>query len=349
MAARVAINGFGRIGRNILRAALQSEAIEIVAINDLADVPTLAHLFKYDSIHGPYPGRVEAAAGGLVVDGRTIRMLQVRDPADLPWQELAVEIAIEATGCFTSREAAAGHLEAGAGRVIVSAPCREADATICLGVNEDMYDPRRHTVVSNASCTTNCLTPVAKVLLERFGIVKGMMNTVHSFTNGQALIDQPHPDLRRGRAAGLSMIPTTTGATRAAEQVLPQLAGKLQGMAVRVPTPNVSLIDLVVETQCLVSEKQVNAALREAAEGELKGILEYCELPLVSRDFLGNPASSIVDGLATAAIGGNMVRVIAWYDNETGYSHRVVDLARFMAGKDMAQAPPAAACRTGSC
>jgi glyceraldehyde 3-phosphate dehydrogenase len=345
MAARVAINGFGRIGRNILRAALKSDAIEVVAINDLGDASTLAHLFKYDSIHGPYAGRVDAAADSLVVDGRTIRMLQIQDPAALPWRELAVDIAIEATGCFTDRASAGRHLEAGAGRVIVSAPCRDADVTLCLGVNQEEYDPRQHAVISNASCTTNCLTPVAKVLLERFGIVKGMMNTVHSYTNGQSIIDQPHPDPRRGRAAGLSMIPTTTGATKAAELVLPKLAGKLQGMAVRVPTPNVSLIDLVVETQCLISAKQVNAALREAAEGELEGILEYCELPLVSRDFLGNPASSIVDGLSTATIGGNMVRIIAWYDNETGYSHRVVDLAKFIAGKEFSQRDLGSGCR----
>jgi len=349
MAARVAINGFGRIGRNILRAALRSGAFEVVAINDLGDASTLAHLFKYDSIHGPFAGRVDVGADGLIVEDRPIRMLRIEDPAELPWQELQIDIAIEATGCFASREAAARHLTAGARRVIVSAPCRDADVTICLGVNESGYDPLRHTVISNASCTTNCLTPVAKVLLEKFGIVKGMMNTVHSFTNGQALIDQPHPDLRRARAAGLSMIPTTTGATRAAEQVLPELAGKLQGMAVRVPTPNVSLIDLVVETQCAASAQQVNAALRKAAEEEMKGILEYCELPLVSRDFLGNPASAIVDGLATAAIGGNMVRVVAWYDNETGYSHRIVDLVRFVAEEGMARREFNTACRVSAC
>lgn len=333
--ARVAINGFGRIGRNVLRAALGSAGLEVVAINDLGAAETLAHLFKYDSIHGPFAGEVEADAGTMVVDGRTMRMLRMADPAALPWQELAIDLVIEASGCFTERSLASRHLQAGARRVIVSAPCRHADVTLCLGVNEEVYDPAQHTVISNASCTTNCLTPIAKVLLEKFGIVKGMMNTVHPYTGNQRISDQPHADLRRGRAAGLSMVPTTTSAIRAAELVLPQLAGRLQGMAIRVPTPDVALLDLVVETQCFTSVNVVNSALREAAAGELKGILDYCELPLVSRDFQGHRASAIVDGLSTAVIGGNLVRIIAWYDNETGYSQRVVDLAGFIAGQEL--------------
>ena len=332
---RVAINGFGRIGRNILRAALRSEEIKIVAINDLGDAATLAHLFKYDSLHGLFAGEVKSAAGTMIVDHRTIRMLQQPDPAALPWTELGIDLVIEATGAFTQRSQAARHLVAGARRVIISAPSADADVILCLGVNEEEYDPAAHTVISNASCTTNCLTPIAKVLLERFGIVKGMMNTVHPYTNNQSLSDQPHADLRRGRAAGLSMIPTTTTAIQAAELVLPQLAGKLHGMAVRVPTPDVALLDLVVETQCLTSVWAVNAALREAAAGELKGILEYCDLPLVSRDYQGNLASAIVDGLSTAVIGGNLVRIVAWYDNETGYSQRVVDLVEFIAGQEL--------------
>jgi len=332
---RVAINGFGRIGRSILRAAMRSQEIEVVAINDLGEADTMVHLFKYDSVHGSYAGRVESAARGMVVDGREIRILSQKDPATLPWYELGVDIVIESTGCFTTRDAACKHLNAGAARVIVSAPCQNADVTLCLGINEEAYDPWSHSVISNASCTTNCLTPVAKVLHERFGIVKGMMNTIHPYTGNQAIIDLPHSDLRRGRAAGLSMFPTTTAAISAAELVLPQLAGKLHGMAVRVPTPNVALIDLVVETQRKVTVQEVNVALRQAAAGELKGILEYCELPLVSKDFQGNSASSIVDGLSTAVIGGNMVRIIAWYDNETGYSCRVVDLVKLIVRQDL--------------
>ena len=332
---RVALNGFGRIGRNVLRAALRSDAIEVVAINDLGDTATLAHLFKYDSLHGPFAGEVEAAAGTMIVDHRTIRMLQQPDPAALPWTELGIDLVIEATGAFTQRSLAARHLTAGARRVIISAPSTDADVTLCLGVNEEEYDPATHTVISNASCTTNCLTPIAKVLLEHFGIVKGMMNTVHPYTNNQSLSDQPHADLRRARAAGLSMIPTTTTAIWAAEQVLPRLAGKLLGMAVRVPTPDVALLDLIVETQALTTAAAVNAALRSAADGELKGILEYCELPLVSRDFQGHRASAIIDGLSTAVIGGNLLRIVAWYDNETGYSQRVVDLAGYVAGQEM--------------
>jgi glyceraldehyde 3-phosphate dehydrogenase len=333
MSAKVAINGFGRIGRNVFRAARGIPDIEIVAINDLTDAATLAHLLKYDSVHGTFAAEVRTDGESLVVDGKTIRVLKERDPAALPWKQLGIDIAIESTGHFTNREEAEKHRHAGAPKVILSAPGKNADITICMGVNEANYDPGIHHVVSNASCTTNCLAPVAKVLLEQFGIVKGLMTTVHSYTNDQQILDLPHKDLRRGRAACLSMIPTSTGATKAAGLVLPQLKGKLDGMAVRVPTPNVSLIDLVVETEKHTTVEEVNAALKAAADGPLKGILEYCEAPLVSRDFNGNPASSIIDALTTNVIGGNMVKVISWYDNEWGYSNRLLDLVRYVARK----------------
>ncbi|HXV20275.1 MAG TPA: type I glyceraldehyde-3-phosphate dehydrogenase [Desulfuromonadales bacterium] len=333
MAAKVAINGFGRIGRNFFRAARGIPDIEIVAINDLTDAATLAHLLKYDSVHGIFAAEVCADGDSLVVDGRTIQVFKERDPAALPWKQCGIDIAVESTGHFTNREDAEKHRLAGAPRVILSAPGKNADITICMGVNEANYDPAIHQVVSNASCTTNCLAPVAKVLLEKFGIVKGLMTTVHSYTNDQQILDLPHKDLRRGRAACLSMIPTTTGAAKAAGLVLPQLKGKLDGMAVRVPTPNVSLIDLVVETEKQTTVEEVNAALKAAAEGSLKGILEYCDAPLVSRDFNGNPASSIIDALTTNVIGGNMVKVISWYDNEWGYSNRLLDLVRYVARK----------------
>jgi glyceraldehyde 3-phosphate dehydrogenase len=333
MASKVAINGFGRIGRNVFRATRGIADIEIVAINDLTDAATLAHLLKYDSVHGTFAAEVRAEGDSLVVDGRPIRVLKERNPAALPWKELGIDIAVESTGLFTDRENAEKHLQAGARKVVISAPGKNADLTVCMGVNEGSYDPAAHQVVSNASCTTNCLAPVAKVLLERFGIVKGLMTTVHSYTNDQQILDLPHKDLRRARAASLSMIPTTTGAAKAVGLVLPQLKGKLDGMAVRVPTPNVSLIDLVVETERQTSIDEVNAALKQAADGPLKGILEYCELPLVSRDFNGNPASSIIDAQTTNVIGGNMVKVISWYDNEWGYSNRLLDLVRYVARK----------------
>ncbi|AMV70542.1 type I glyceraldehyde-3-phosphate dehydrogenase [Desulfuromonas carbonis] len=336
-AARVAINGFGRIGRTVLRLAQHSPAIEVVAINDLAPPRTLAHLFQYDSVHGPFAGSVDVEAGAMRIDGRTIRMLQIPDPAVLPWRELGIDIVIEATGRFARRAAAEKHLHAGARRVIISAPCADADLTVCLGVNEADCRPEQQ-ILSNASCTANCLAPIAKVLLERFGIAKGMMNTVHPATNNQALSDQPHADPRRGRAAGLSIIPTTTSAIAAVEQVLPELAGRLQGMAVRVPTASVALLDLVVETRVATSVAEVNSVLRSAAQGRLKGIVEYCELPLVSRDFQGRCASAIVDGLCTTVTGGNLVRVIAWYDNETGYASRLVELAAYLARQE--SAPP---------
>lgn len=333
MAARIAINGFGRIGRNVFRAAFNNDAMEIVAINDLTDAATLAHLLKYDSVHGTFAPEVEAIGEDLLVAGRTVKVLRERDPAALPWKELAIDIVIESTGLFTNRADAAKHLGAGANRVVISAPGKDADLTVCMGVNQEQFDPTRHQVISNASCTTNCLAPVAKVLLQEFGIVKGLMTTIHSYTNDQQILDLPHKDLRRGRAAALSMIPTSTGAAKAVALVLPELKGKLDGMAVRVPTPNVSLIDLVVETVRPTSAEEINAALRQAAEGPLKGILNYSTIPLVSIDYNGCPASSTVDALSTAVIGGNMVKVLSWYDNEWGYSNRVIDLVNLIAGR----------------
>ena len=330
MSVKIAINGFGRIGRNVLRAASGNPEIEIVAVNDLTDPATLAHLLKYDSVHGIYAGEVQATSDALIVDGREIKVFAEKDPAALPWGKLGVEIAIESTGRFTDRANAAKHLTAGARKVIISAPGKGEDLTIVMGVNEAAYDPASHHVISNASCTTNCLAPVAKVLLENFGISKGLMTTIHSYTNDQQILDLPHSDLRRARAAAVSMIPTTTGAAKAVALVLPQLKGKLDGMAVRVPTPNVSLIDLVVNTEKETSAVEVNAALAAAAAGPLQGYLEYCAAPLVSIDFNGNRSSSIVDSLMTTVIGGNMVKVMAWYDNEAGYSNRIVDLVLFL-------------------
>lgn len=326
MTANIAINGFGRIGRNVLRAAQNSSAVKIVAINDLTDAATLAHLLKYDSVHGTLNETVVADGDYLIVAGEKIKVLRERDPAALPWKELNIDIVIESTGFFTHRDGASKHLAAGAKKVVISAPGKEVDLTVCMGVNEAKYDPEKHHVISNASCTTNCLAPVAKVLLQEFGIIKGLMTTIHSYTNDQKILDLPHSDMRRARAAGLSMIPTTTGAARAVSLVLPELEGKLGGMAIRVPTPNVSLVDVVIETEQPTSIDKVNTALKKAAGGELSGILDYCDLPLVSRDFNGNPASSTVDGLSTSVIGENMVKVLAWYDNEWGYSNRVLDL-----------------------
>ena len=333
MAVKVAINGFGRIGRNMFRAAAGSSDIDIVAVNDLTDPATLAHLLKYDSIHGIFSAEVSSDAENLLVDGKKIRVLKEKDPAALPWKSLGVQVVIESTGRFTNREDAEKHLQAGAAKVVISAPGKNVDLTICMGVNEKDYRPASHQVISNASCTTNCLAPVAKVLMEEFGIVRGLMTTIHSYTNDQQILDLPHKDLRRARAAAVSMIPTTTGAAKAVSLVLPALKGKLDGMAVRVPTPNVSLVDLVVQTERKTSVDGVNAAMQKAANGPLKGILEYCELPLVSHDFNGNPASSIVDALSTAVIDGTMVKVLSWYDNEWGYSNRILDLARYIAGQ----------------
>ena len=331
MSVKIAINGFGRIGRNVLRAAQNTSEFEIVAINDLTNPETLAHLLKYDSIHGIFDAAISTTDDGIQVDGKLIKVFSERDPAALPWKELGIDLVIESTGFFTNGKDAAKHIQAGARKVIISAPGKEVDLTICMGVNDKLYDASKHNIVSNASCTTNCLAPVAKVLLENFGIVKGLMTTVHAYTNDQSILDLPHSDMRRARAAALSMIPTTTGAAKAVALVLPELQGKLDGLAVRVPTPNVSLIDLVVETEKATTLEEVNGAMKAAAEGPLKGILAYCEEPLVSCDFNGNPASSTVDAATTSVIGGNMVKVMSWYDNEWGYSNRIVDLAKLMA------------------
>jgi len=333
MAIKVAINGFGRIGRCYFRAAQKYSDIEVVAINDLTDPETLALLLKYDSVHGIFDAEVEGAENAILVNGRRIRISRETNPAALPWKELGIDLVIESTGRFTKRADAAKHLEAGATKVIISAPGKEVDLTVVLGVNEKQYDPKQHHVISNASCTTNCLAPVAKVLMENFGIVKGLMTTVHSYTNDQQILDLPHSDLRRARAAAVSMIPTTTGAAKAVSLVLPELKGKLDGMAIRVPTPNVSLVDLVVETEKNTSIEEVNAAMKKAAEGALKGYLVYCDKPLVSKDFNGSPASSTFDALSTTVMGGNMVKILSWYDNEWGYSNRVVDLSRYVLKK----------------
>jgi len=332
---KVGINGFGRIGRNVFRAAMNNPNVEIVAVNDLTDTKTLAHLLKYDTTFGTLDATVEAKEGAIVVNGKEIKVFSERDPAALPWGEYGVEIVVESTGRFTDREKAAGHLQGGAKKVIISAPATNEDITIVMGVNEDKYDPQKHTVISNASCTTNCLAPFAKVLHEKFGIVKGMMTTVHSYTNDQQVLDLPHKDLRRARAAAENIIPTTTGAAKAVALVLPELKGRLNGMAMRVPTPNVSVTDLVAELEKNVTVEEVNAALKEAAEGPLKGILAYSEEPLVSSDYKGNPHSSIIDALSTMVIGGNLVKVVSWYDNEWGYSNRVVDLAAYIASKGL--------------
>jgi len=318
MPAKVAINGFGRIGRNVLRAAIDCNEIEIVAINDLTDPATLAHLLKYDSVHGTFEADVNSTEGTIHINGKPVRVCNCTNPAELPWRELGVDIVIESTGLFTRGADAAKPIEAGAGRVVISAPGKEVDATFCMGVNHLDYDPARHRIVSNASCTTNCLAPVAKVLHEQFGIRRGMMTTVHAYTNDQKILDLPHKDLRRARAAAMSMIPTTTGAAKAVALVLPEMEGKLTGMAVRVPTPNVSLVDLVVETDRATNIEQVNEVMRQAAEGPMKGILAYNELPLVSRDLNGSSASSTIDALSTNVLEGNMVKVLSWYDNEWG-------------------------------
>ncbi|MBE3589086.1 MAG: type I glyceraldehyde-3-phosphate dehydrogenase [Thermoanaerobacteraceae bacterium] len=331
MAVKVGINGFGRIGRNFYRAALNHPELEVVAVNDLTDAKTLAHLLKYDSVHGPFAGEVVAVDDGFMVEGKKVRVLAEKDPARLPWAELGVEMVVESTGRFTAREDAAKHLAAGAKKVLISAPAKNEDITIVMGVNQDKYNPAGHHVISCASCTTNCLAPFAKVLHNRFGIVRGLMTTVHSYTNDQQILDLPHKDLRRARAAALSIIPTTTGAAKAVALVLPELKGKLNGMAMRVPTPNVSVVDLVAELARPTSKEEINAVLKEAAQGELKGILDYCEVPLVSRDFNGNPHSSIIDGLSTMVIDGILAKVVSWYDNEWGYSNRVVDTALYVA------------------
>ena len=335
MTIKVGINGFGRVGRLTLRSILQyhQKDLEVMAINDLTDTKTNAHLFKWDTNYGAYPGEVKATSDGIVVDGKEIKVFAQRDPANIKWQDLGVKIVIESTGLFTDATKAAAHLKGGAKKVLISAPAKNEDITVVLGVNEEKYDPQKHNVISNASCTTNCIAPVCKVLQQSFGITKGLMTTIHSYTNDQRILDQQHSDLRRARAAAMNMVPTTTGAAKAVSLVLPELKGKLHGFAFRVPTPTVSVVDLVADLSRDATAEQVNQAFKAASEGALKGILEYCEAELVSTDFKGNKASAIVDALSTMAIGGNMVKVIAWYDNEWGYSCRLADLAAFVAEK----------------
>ena len=331
MAIRVGVNGFGRIGRNMLRAAVGRSEFEIVAVNDLTSATTLAHLLKYDSVHGQFPATVEAGEGEIRVGGRSIKVLSARNPADLPWKDLGVDIVVESTGHFTKRDQAAGHLAAGARKVIISAPATGADLTLCYGVNHSSYDPAKHDVISNASCTTNCLAPVAKVLHESFGLRRGMMTTIHSYTNDQRILDLPHEDLRRARAAALSMIPTTTGAARAVGLVLPELKGKLDGMAIRVPTPNVSVVDLVFETDKTPTAEEINAAVKAAANGPMKGILQYCDEELVSSDFNGNRHSSIFDSACTKVLEPGFAKILSWYDNEMGFSTRMGDVIAMLA------------------
>jgi len=335
MAIKVGINGFGRIGRNVVRAGLHETGIEWVAANDLTDTKTLAHLLKYDSVLGPIQAEVKAEGDSILVNGKPIKVLSVKDPAELPWESLGVEIVIESTGKFTEASQAAKHLRGPVKKVIITAPAKNEDLTLVLGVNDGMYDPAKHKIISNASCTTNCLAPVVKVLQDSFGIEKGSMTTIHSYTNDQVILDFPHKDLRRARAAAINMIPTTTGAAKAIGLVVPELKGKLDGYAMRVPTPNVSVVDLVVITSRPTTTEEVNAALKKAAEGELKGILAYTEDPVVSTDMLHNPNSSIVDAGLTKVVGGNLAKVVAWYDNEWGYSCRVVDLVKFLAAKGL--------------
>ncbi|MBO9606580.1 MAG: type I glyceraldehyde-3-phosphate dehydrogenase [Paenibacillaceae bacterium] len=332
---KVGINGFGRIGRNVFRAALNNPDVQIVAINDLTDVGTLAHLLKYDTTHGRLNAKVEVGEGALIVNGRSIKVFAERDPGNLPWASVGAEIVVESTGIFTAKEKAELHLKGGAKKVIISAPATNEDITIVMGVNEDKYDPKAHTILSNASCTTNCLAPFAKVLNDQFGIVKGMMTTVHSYTNDQQVLDLPHKDLRRARAAAENIIPSTTGAAKAVSLVLPELKGKLNGNSMRVPTKNVSVVDLVVELKTNVTVDDINNSLKAAADGPLKGILNYSDEPLVSSDYNGDPASSTIDALSTMVVGDNMVKVVSWYDNEWGYSNRVVDLAAFVASKGL--------------
>ncbi len=327
---KIAINGFGRIGRCVFRAACDNEDIDFVAINDLTDAKTLAHLLRYDSVHGRFEKKIEAKENSLVVDGKEIRILSEKDPGNLPWKELNVDIVIESTGRFRDRESASKHIKTGAKKVMITAPAKDPDWTVVMGVNEKDYDPERHNIISNASCTTNCLAPVAKVILDRFGIKKGFMTTVHSYTTDQRLLDLPHKDLRRARAAAVSIIPTSTGAAVATALVIPELKGKLNGIAMRVPTANVSIVDLVVETEKNVTVDEVNNALKAAADGELKGILAYTDEPLVSIDFNGNPNSSIVDLNSTNVIENNLVKILSWYDNEVGYSQRIVDLTLYI-------------------
>src|SRR6516225_7500388 len=335
MAVKVGINGFGRIGRNVVRAGLHRNDVEFVAVNDLTDTTTLAHLLKYDSVLGPLDAEVKADADSITVAGKKIKVFATKDPAQLDWSSVGAQIVVESTGKFTDAKEACKHIRGTVKKVIISAPAKNEDVTIVLGVNDAAYDPSRHNIVSNASCTTNCLAPVAKVLHEKFGIEKGSMTTIHSYTNDQNVLDFPHKDLRRARAAALNMIPTTTGAAKAIGLVLPELKGKLDGYSMRVPTPDVSVVDLVAILSKPATTDQVNAALKEASQGELKGILDYTEDPVVSTDMLGNPASSIVDAALTKVLDGNLAKVVAWYDNEWGYSLRIVDMIEFLAKKGL--------------
>jgi glyceraldehyde 3-phosphate dehydrogenase len=335
MAIKVGINGFGRIGRNIMRAAMDDSNIDIVAVNDLTNAATLAHLLKYDSILGNLKADISASGDKIKVNQDEFQVLSIKDPGQLPWKDLGVDVVFESTGIFTDRDGAAKHLTAGAKKVVITAPAKKPDITMVLGVNDDKYDPAKHQIISNASCTTNCLAPLAKVLHEKFVIKKGWMTTVHSYTNDQQLLDLPHKDLRRARAAALSIIPTTTGAALAVGEVLPELKGKLDGIAMRVPTPNVSVVDLAAILEKKTTKEDVNAAFKEASEGSLKGILQYVEEPLVSVDFRGNDHSSILDAPYTSVMDGDFVKVLSWYDNEWGYSSRCVDLLRFLAKKGL--------------
>jgi len=335
MTTRIGINGFGRIGRQSLKAILERHGrdLEVIAVNDLTDTKTNAHLLKYDSTYGHFPGEVEATADTLIVNGHTVKVLSQRDPAQIPWSDLGVELVIESTGLFTEAEKASAHLRGGAKKVIISAPAKGEDLTIVAGVNDEMYDPAKHHIISNASCTTNCLAPAAKVLNDTFGIERGLMNTIHSYTNDQRILDQVHKDLRRARTAGANIIPTSTGAARALALVIPELKGRFDGMSLRVPTVTVSMVDFVADVRKEATKESVNAAFKEASEGSLKGILGYSDEPLVSMDYRGDDRSSIIDGLSTLVTGGKMVKVLAWYDNEWGYSCRIADLAQFIAQK----------------
>jgi glyceraldehyde 3-phosphate dehydrogenase len=333
MAVRVGINGFGRIGRNVLRAGLDKKGLEFVAVNDLTDAKTLAHLLKYDSVHGRFRADVRADGDAIIIDGKEIKVCAQKDPAQLPWKDLKVDLVLESTGKFTDRVGGSKHIEAGAKKVVVSAPAKDPDVSLVLGVNEKDYNPSKHHIISMGSCTTNCLAPIAKILVEEFGVEKGLMTTIHAYTNDQVILDFPHKDLRRARSAAMSMIPTTTGAATALSLIIPELKGKLDGMAIRVPTPNVSVVDLVVELKKETTAEEVNRILKSYADGKMKGILSFCEEPLVSIDFNGNPHSSIVDGPSTKVIGKKMAKIISWYDNEWGFSNRMVELFAYLFGQ----------------
>jgi len=333
MPIKVGINGFGRIGRNVLRAGLNRQDLEFVAVNDLTDSKTLGHLLKYDSVHGKLEASIEAKKDAIVLDGKEIKVFALKDPGQLPWKDLGVDVVLESTGKFTDRDGGSKHIAAGAKKVVVSAPAKDPDVSIVLGVNEKDYEASKHHILSMGSCTTNCLAPIAKILVDEFGVEYGLMTTIHAYTNDQVILDFPHRDLRRARAAGLSMIPTTTGAATALSLVIPELKGKMDGMAIRVPTPNVSVVDLAVELKKETTAEALNKVLKSYAEGKLKGILSFCEEPLVSIDFNGNPHSSIIDGPSTKVIGGKFAKILSWYDNEWGFSNRMVELFLFLFGK----------------